>query len=59
MKFTNATKLNSKSGVAKWRDLLFSQPLVNANGSATLPFVIPTEAEGSAVRLHSKLRPYE
>jgi hypothetical protein len=25
----------------------------------TLPFVIPSEAEGSAVRLYPKLRPYE
>src|ERR1700678_2778578 len=35
--------------VAKWRDLLFSPPASKANGSAALPFVIPSEAEGSAV----------
>jgi hypothetical protein len=27
--------------VAKWRDLLFSSPLSNPEGSAALPFVIP------------------
>jgi hypothetical protein len=31
----------------------------DASGSATLPFVIPSAAEGSAVRLHPKRRPYE
>src|SRR3984957_5917495 len=34
---------------AKWRDLLFTSALSNLNGSATFPFVIPSEAEGSAV----------
>ena len=34
---------------AKWRDLRFSPPATNPNGSTTLPFVIPSEAEGSAV----------
>jgi hypothetical protein len=29
---------------AKWRDLLFTSALTNLNESATLPFVIPTEA---------------
>src|SRR5277367_212370 len=29
------------------------------HGSAHLPFVIPSEAEGSAVRLHGKQRPFE
>jgi hypothetical protein len=30
MKFVNATSLNRKSGEAKWRDLLFCQPLTDA-----------------------------
>jgi hypothetical protein len=29
---------------AQWRDLLFTSAASNLNGSATLPFVIPTEA---------------
>ena len=33
----------------KRRDLRFCHPLTNFHGSATLPFVIPSEAEGSAV----------
>jgi len=33
----------------KWRDLQFSQPATDADGSTALPFVIPTEVEGSAV----------
>jgi hypothetical protein len=32
---------------AQWRDLQFSLPATNAYGSATLPFVIPTEAQRS------------
>ena len=32
-----------------WRDLQSSQPAPNIDDSATLPFVIPSEAEGSAV----------
>jgi hypothetical protein len=32
-----------------WNDLQFSQPALNAELSATLPFVIPSEAEGPAV----------
>jgi len=35
--------------VAKWRDLQFSQPASDPNGSSALPFVIPSEVEGSAV----------
>ncbi len=35
--------------VAKWRDLLFSIQAMNPDGSTTPPFVIPSEAEGSAV----------
>ena len=35
---------------AKWRDLRLTHPASNTNGSTTLPFVIPSEAEGSAVR---------
>src|SRR5580698_4572934 len=51
MKCDNATKFHRKSGVAKWRDLLFIIPASNLNGSATLPFVIiSSEAEGSAVQ---------
>jgi hypothetical protein len=34
---------------AQWRDLLFIIPISTLKGSATLPFVIPTEVEGSAV----------
>ena len=34
---------------AEWRDLLFTSEASNLNGSAILPFVIPSEAEGSAV----------
>ncbi len=35
---------------AKWRDLLFSPPATGcSNESTALPFVIPSEAEGSAV----------
>ena len=30
----------------KWKDLQFSEPASEADGSATLPFVIPTEVEG-------------
>jgi hypothetical protein len=33
----------------KWRDLRFSQPASDSNRSSALPFVIPTEVEGSAV----------
>jgi hypothetical protein len=33
----------------KWRDLQFSQPATDPDGSTDLPFVIPTEVEGSAV----------
>jgi hypothetical protein len=29
MKFTNATKLNRKSGVAQWRDLRFADGLID------------------------------
>ena len=43
MKFANATKPNRKSGVAQW-DLRFFQPTSDSDRSATLPFVIPTEA---------------
>jgi hypothetical protein len=51
MKCTNATKFHRKSGVAKWRDLLFLQSTHQTlNGSADLPFVIPTAVEGSAVQ---------
>ena len=31
--------------VAKWRDLRFSIPATNPDGTTTLPFVIPSEAE--------------
>jgi hypothetical protein len=55
MRFANATKLHRKSGGAKptcpgvpWRDLQFAQPGSDADQSATLPLVIPSEAEGSA-----------
>src|ERR1700693_6221081 len=37
------------SSRAKPRDLQFAQPAPNAHQSTTLPFVIPSEAEGSAV----------
>jgi hypothetical protein len=47
MKYTNATKINRKSGGAQWRDLLFIIPVSNLNGSVTLPFVIPTGAKRS------------
>jgi hypothetical protein len=43
MKLAEPTKFNRKSGGAKWRDLRFSRPASDANGSAALPFVIPTE----------------
>jgi hypothetical protein len=49
MKFTEATKFHRKTGRAKWRDLLLFHPATNPNQSATLPFVIPSEAEESAV----------
>jgi hypothetical protein len=32
---------------AQWRDLQFSQPASDPDGSTTLPFVIPTEAQRS------------
>ncbi len=35
---------------AKRRDLLLTHPASNTNGSVALPFVIPSEAEGSAFR---------
>jgi hypothetical protein len=35
--------------VAKWRDLLFACPACDAEESLAVPFVIPSEAEGSAV----------
>jgi hypothetical protein len=38
------------SSRAKPRDLQFAQPAPNAHQSTTRPFVIPSEAEGSAVR---------
>jgi hypothetical protein len=47
MQFANATNLNRKSGVAKRRDLLFSQPASNPDGRITLPLVISTEAQRS------------
>jgi hypothetical protein len=50
MKFAEAIKFHRKSGGAKWRDLLLTHPAPNTNGSAALPFVIPSEAEGSAVQ---------
>jgi hypothetical protein len=57
MKFADATNTNRKSGEAMWRDLLFSHPLSAIEKSATLPLVIPSVAEGSAVRLSlSQLR---
>jgi hypothetical protein len=43
MKFANATNPNRKSGVAQWRDLQFSQPATDPDGSTDLPFVIPTQ----------------
>ena len=42
-------RLSPLSSRAKRRDLLFTHPPSNVNGSASLPFVIPSEAEGSAV----------
>jgi hypothetical protein len=47
MKFANAINLDRKSGGAKWRDLLFSQPASNADGRFALPLVISTEAQRS------------
>src|SRR5580704_4490263 len=50
---TNAAALKMRChpdrSEAEWRDLLFSPSASNLDGSATLPFVIPSEAEGSAV----------
>jgi hypothetical protein len=45
-----ATELSSRP---KWRDLLFANPATALRESASLPFVIPSEAEGSAVSLPS------
>src|ERR1700679_1849768 len=44
MKCTNATKVNRKSGVAKWRDLQFSKPLLEmfSPGSAQVKSLIST-----------------
>jgi hypothetical protein len=57
MNCDNATKSNRKSGVAQWRDLLFSfNRLTSARWWRRLPFVIPSEAEGSAVFLRSQPR---
>jgi hypothetical protein len=44
MKCTNATNFHRKSGVAKWRDLLFILRSIESE------WRIPSEAEGSAVR---------
>jgi len=44
MQFDNATKPDRKSGVAKWRDLQFSQPASALNRNTTVTFVIPTGA---------------
>jgi hypothetical protein len=55
MKFANATKLDRKSGIAKWRDLQsLNQHLLWA-GNTTVTFIIPTEA-GSAVGLFAPKR---
>jgi hypothetical protein len=48
MKCTNATKFHRKSGVAKWRDLLFPKRSSDADEITALSFVFPSEAEGSA-----------
>jgi hypothetical protein len=45
MKFADATNINRKSGVAKWRDLLCAIPAATVNESSTLGFAIPTEAK--------------
>jgi hypothetical protein len=50
MRSASATNLNRKSGGAKPRDLQFFQSASNADQSTALPFVIPSEAEGPAVR---------
>jgi hypothetical protein len=55
MKFANATKLDRKSGVAKWRDLQFSQPASALDGNTTVTFIIPTEV-GSALGLFAPKR---
>jgi len=49
MKFAKVTKFHRKSGGAQWRDLLFAHPISDAKEGASLPFVIPSAAEGSAV----------
>ena len=49
MKFAEATKFHRKSGGAQWRDLRLILGGINSEGRAALTFVIPSEAEGSAV----------
>ena len=42
-------ELSSRPERSEWRDLRLTHPAANMNGSVALPFVIPSEAEGSAV----------
>jgi hypothetical protein len=50
MDLAEATNFYRKSGGAKWSDLLYLVRHRLPPKSATLPFVIPSEAEGSAVQ---------
>jgi hypothetical protein len=43
--FVIRNKFSPLSSRPKWRDLQFSQPATDPDGSTDLPFVIPTEVE--------------
>jgi hypothetical protein len=45
MRSANATKVHRKSGVAKWRDLLFHPTADNSQGKTHSPLCHPTEAK--------------
>jgi hypothetical protein len=46
MKCINATKFQRKSGVAQWRDLLYSQPLSNVDWKHYPPLCHPERSRG-------------
>ena len=45
MKCTNATKVNRKSGVAQWRDLLYMIRGIKSEGKRHLPLCHPDRSE--------------
>ena len=49
IRYQDMSSRPERSEVEGGGDLLFSIPASNPDGSTTLPFVIPSEAEGSAV----------